>query len=59
MVTRPCTHLHQVVGGVVASQLLEAVDEALAGVAVDLAGLQHVVALLDQLHHNNNTSIAS
>ena len=43
------SHLHRLVPGALMSQLPEAVDEALAGLAVDSAGLQHGLALFHEL----------
>lgn len=43
------SHLHHVLPGAVVSQLPEAVDEALAGLAVDSACLQHGLALFHKL----------
>lgn len=48
-----CFHLHHLVPGAVVSQLPEAVDEALAGLAVDPACLQHGLALFHQLDDTN------
>lgn len=45
------THLHHGVPGAVLAQLPQPVDEALAGLAVDPAGLHHGLALLHQLEH--------
>ena len=42
-------HLHHLVPGALVSQLPEAVDEALAGLAVDSARLQHGLALFHEL----------
>lgn len=47
------SHLHRAVPGALVSQLLEAVDEALAGLAVGPAGLQHGLALFHKLEDTN------
>lgn len=57
-----CDHLHHLVPGALVSQIPEAVDEALAGLAVDPARLQHGLALFHELenrdkqHHSHPSS---
>lgn len=46
-------HLHGLFPGALVSQLPQAVDEALAGLAVDSAGLQHGMALFHKLDDTN------
>lgn len=55
MVTRPVrsSHLHHLVSTALVAQLSEAVDKALAGLAVDSACLQHGLALFHQLQNTN------
>lgn len=48
-----CSHLHHEVPGALVSQLPEAGDEALAGLAVGPARLQHGLALFHKLHDAN------
>lgn len=50
------THLHHLVPGALVAQLPQAVDKALAVLAVDPAGLQHGLALLHQLPHAIHTA---
>lgn len=48
-------HLHHAVPGAVVSQVSEAADEALAGLAVDSARLQHGLALFHKLGNHKRT----
>lgn len=53
LTTRATTHLHHAVSGALVSELPQAVDEALAGLAVDPARLHHGMALFHKLDDTN------